>query len=122
MNNGHAITQPRPGLYLCRRTSSWDEKPCDEAFPVLLVNVDTRDCDDPKKIPAHRGTNGDWYERGTNHRVEGGKIHRDLGTVTRWAIELTDIQSFVDRYGPCIVFERNLAGFCQIEIYDDWRE
>lgn len=52
---------PRPGLYLCSRTSAYKLRPCDEAFEVVLINTDTRSCDDPKKIPAHHGTNGDWY-------------------------------------------------------------
>ena len=30
------VVTPRPGLVLCSRTSTWDEeRPCDEAFPVL---------------------------------------------------------------------------------------
>jgi len=88
---------------------------------VLLVNTDTRICDDPKKIPANRGTDGDWYTSGTNHRIEGGMIRRDMGTKVEWAVELQDVQAFVDRHGDCVV-GRNVDGYCTIEIYDDYRE
>lgn len=88
---------------------------------MLIVDTDARNCDDPKKIPANRGTNGDWYEDGTNHRVEGGKIRRDLGTKEVWGVELTDLQAFVDKYGECIVGREN-SGFYTIEIYDTYRE
>lgn len=113
--------RPRAGLYLCTRTSACGMKPCDEAFRVLIVNTDTRDVDDPKKIPANRGTDGDWYKKGTNHRVEGGKIRRDLGTKEEWAVELRDLQAFVDKHGECVV-GRDIDGFCTIEIYDTYRE
>ncbi len=111
----------RQGLYLASRTSAYGEKPCDEAFKIVRVNTDTRNCDDPKKIPAHGGTDGDWFLRGTNHRVENGKIKRDLGTQEKWAVEVPDIQAFVDKYGDCVV-GRDADGFCTVEIYDDCRE
>lgn len=38
-----------------------------------------------------------------------------------WAVELGDIQPFVDKYGECVV-GRNDDGFATIEIYDAWRE
>ena len=121
--NDATVTKPRSGLYLVRRTSNWGEdiKPCDEAFKILFKKIDVRNTDDPKKIPAFRGTNGNWYELGTNHRVENGMIMRDMGTKTAWAIEISDIQGFVDKYGDCVV-GRNVEGFCTIEIYDDHRE
>ncbi len=115
------LTQPRAGLYLCTRTSDWGEKPCDEAFQIKAIKVDARDCDDPKKIPANFGTDGDWYTKGLNHRIEDGIIMRDLGAETKWAVEINDIQKFVDRYGPCVV-SRSVNGFCTIEIYDGHRE
>jgi hypothetical protein len=113
--------RPRPGLYVCSRTSAYGERPCDEAFEISLVNTDTRACNDPKKIPANAGTDGDWYERGTNHRVEGGMIRRDLGTKTEWAVEILDILQFVQDYGPCIL-SVDVDGINIIEIYDDYRE
>lgn len=114
--------RPRQGLYLVSRTSSPPgEKPCDEAFRVVLTNTDTRSCDNPKKIPVNNGTDGDWFLRGTNHRVENGYIKRDLGVKEDWAVEVTDIQDFVDKYGDCVV-GRDVDGFCTVEIYDDYRE
>ena len=114
--------QPRAGLYLCCRTSIWnDGKPCDEAFQILVVNTDVRTVDDPKKIPSNRGTDGDWYKIGTNHRVENGMIRRDLAPRLQWAVEVSDINAFVERHGPCVL-ERDNNGFFTIEIYDAYRE
>ncbi len=45
----------------------------------------------------------------------------DIVGCEEWAIEVSDIQDFVDRYGNCIV-GRDSNGFCTVEIYDDYRE
>lgn len=141
MSDVRQIVKPRPDLYICKRTSSpqrpkdvpfseeylswWrPEKPCEEAFAVFVIATDVRDCDDPKKIPINQGTNGDWYEKGTNHRVEGGVIKRDIGVRAAYAVELQDLQAlqaFVDKYGSCVI-DRDAAGYLEIEIYDDLRE
>ncbi len=117
--------EPYAGLYLCTRTSDYqDVKPCDEAFRVPLVAIDTRDVDDPKKIPINEGTDGDWYIKGSNHRVEDGRITRDMGIEEVWAVKLVDLQAFtdfVDKYGSCII-ARDDRGFCTIEIYDAFCE
>jgi hypothetical protein len=116
------LTISRKGLYLVSRTSSCDsQKPCEEAYQVKIKSVDARNVDDPKKIPSNRGTNGDWYERGENHRVENGKIKRDMGWVDVWVVDIDDIAAFVDKYGDCII-GRDQNGFSTIEIYDDYRE
>lgn len=115
------IVLPCSGLFLANRTSSWSGKPCDEAFEAETMQIDRRNCDDPKKIPAHKGTDGDWYQRGTNHRVENGTICRDLGWQREWFVRLDDVMAFVDKYGECVV-GRDHRGFATIEIYDDYRE
>jgi len=115
---------PRPGLFICTRTSLWDERPCSEAFPVSVVVVDTRCCASPKEIPINNGTDGDWYLKGTNHRVVDGYIKRDLGIETAWAVELPTLSSFVkfvETHETCIV-KVNEEGFSTIEIYDSYRE
>jgi hypothetical protein len=113
--------KPRAGLYLCTRTSAYGEKPCDEAFEVFVLDIDTRNCDDPKKIPMNSGTDGDWYTRGTNHRIEGGMIRRDMGVESKWAVEVADLQAFVEKHDRCIV-SKDRDGFMCLEIYDDYRE
>ena len=116
------ITEPRRGLYLVSRTSNYGiDKPCDEAFEIVITNIDTRTCDDPKKIPINKGTDGDWYKRGTNHRVENGEIKRDMGVEKVWAAQIGDLQEFVNKYGDCVISPIK-DGFCSIEIYDDYRE
>jgi len=115
------LVMPRVGIYLVSRTSCWEGQPCDEAYEVEMIKVDRRTVDDPKKIPVNNGTDGDWYERGTNHRIEDGKICRDLGFYSRWAVQVNDIMDFVDDHGCCMV-SRDSEGFANIEIYDDYRE
>lgn len=114
-----ALTTPRPDLYLCTRTSvMWDERPCEEAFQITIRNVDTRTVDSPDKLTWRKE---DWYKRGTNHRVVGGRIKRDLDPQTVWAVIVTDLPAFVRKYGNCVVRE-NAEGFMEIEIYDSYRE
>lgn len=115
------LESPQAGIYLVSRTSYGFGKPCDEAYEVELVQVDRRRFDDPKKVPAHHGTDGDWYQCGSNHRVENGQICRDIGWYRTWAVQVDDVMKFVDAHGCCVV-SRNPEGFAQIEIYDSYRE
>lgn len=118
------LVTPRPGLYLCSRSSlnfgEAHKKPCDEAFRVRQVIVDTRTVDDPEELLFAFDV-ANWYSHGTNHRVEGGMIKRDMGVREVWAVQITDLQAFVDRHGKCVV-SRDRDGFATVEIYDDWRE
>lgn len=110
-------------LYIVKRTSEWasDVPPCTGAVKLPLIRVDRRSVDDPKKIPANRGTNGDWFTRGTNHRIEDGNICRDIGTYNEWFVDIEDVLLFVKKYGSCVlsVGEKDVP---TIEIYDDYRE
>jgi hypothetical protein len=122
--NDNEITKPRPGLYLCSRTSEYnDGKPCEEAFRALVQVKDVRLTSDPKHIPANKGTDGGWYAQGSNHCIENGNICRDV-LVSEWLVEFLDLeslQSFVDFHGECVI-SRHTSGFAKIEIYDDYRE
>lgn len=116
------LTAPCAGTYLVHRTSIYgDAQPCDEAYQVEVMTVEVRSVDDPKKIPAHKGTDGGWYDKGSNHRITDGKICRDLGWHREWAVDVNDILEFADRHGDCVVSRRR-DGFGVIEIYDDYRE
>jgi len=112
-------------VFLCTRSSSWNEsQPCEEAFQIEVMEVDSRTTDDPKKVRAYNGTDSWWYNTGTNHRVENGKICRDLGLRKVWAVEirtLEDFRAFVSKHGQCIV-AANEGDAWTIEIYDDYRE
>lgn len=110
-------------LYVVRRTSEWcsDVPPCVGAFKKSVTRVDRRDVDDPKKIPANKGTDGDWFTRGTNHRIVDGNICRDMGEYDEWFVDVADILLFVKEHGSCILSlgEKDVP---EIEIYDDYRE
>lgn len=116
------LYEPRRGLFRVRRTSDWNGKgpPCDGAKLYRIIDVDVRTVDDPKKIPAHRGTDGDWYQRGENHRVVNGCIARDVGWQQAWFVEIPDVMEFARKHGRCIV-EVDRDGHDCIEIYD-WCE
>lgn len=117
------LVTPRRGLFRVRKTSHWDEEspPVDGAVLFETQVIDRRNVDDPKKIPAHRGTDGDWWDRGENHRVENGMICRDMGWRLEWFIELADVMEFVRQHGQCVVSIDN-DGHESIEVYDDYRE
>lgn len=111
------------GLLVCRRTSVWEGKPCDEAEEVSFTRVDRRTTDDPMKIPYIGKA---WYEEGRNHRVEDGMIARDFDQ-KRWMVRIADdaaLQAFCEKYDK-IILTLNTDGTepCyEVEIYDDYRE
>jgi hypothetical protein len=49
------IVTPSAELYLCSRTSAYNPQPCEEAYRVLVMQVDRRSYDDPKKSPRTMG-------------------------------------------------------------------
>ena len=111
------------GSLVCRRTSVWEGKPCDEAEEVPFVRVDRRTIDDPMKSPY---VGQAWYDTGRNHRVENGMIARDLDD-KRWMVRIADgaeMQAFCEKYGKVILLLNNGgAEPCyEVEIYDGWRE
>ena len=117
------LVTPRRGLFRVRKTSCWESgvPPCNGARLFETQIIDRRYCADPKKIPAHCGTNGDWWELGENHRIENGCICRDMGWQQEWFVELADVMWFVRQHGPCVV-SIDSDGHESIEIYDDYRE
>ena len=111
------------GLIPCSRTSAYIDKPCEEAEKIPFVCVDRRSIDDPMKNPY---IGKSWYEEGRNHRVENGKIARDLDS-TRWVVRISnaaELQAFCQKYSPVIIDIDNsgIAPCFSIEIYDDYRE
>ena len=116
------VTRPRLGLFLCVLAEShYEDPPCAEAFRARVPETERRRVSDPKKIPEHRGTDGDWYTVGTNHRVVDGRICRDVGTRDDWVVDLPDIQAllaFVDKYRWCGI-SRDNNGFYTIEIREN---
>lgn len=118
------LEKPRRGFVRVRKTSQYfdtDNPPCEGAVKVETKIIDRRNVDDPRKIPAHRGTDGNWWSEGTNHRIENGCICRDMGWSQSWFIELHDVMAFVRAHGTCVVSVGN-DGHEEIEIYDDYRE
>ena len=119
------ITKPSKNIFLVSKTSMGcsDDKPCEDAFLINIIDVDTRTVDDPKKIPCYYNNRDHmWYEEGTNHRIENGYIKRDMGITQEWAIKADDILELIDKYDVSIILSKRADGFYTIEIYDDWRE
>lgn len=110
--------------FIISRTSVYGEDvaPHPKAYKKLSLYRDERGFDSPYKIPAFKGTEGDWYEKGINHRVENGHIVRDFPEEF-WFINIDSLQElldFVDDNGEVILGQRNYH--YSIEIYDDYRE
>jgi len=119
-----SVVMPRSGLFKVFRTSSSgyrsDEPPCRNAVSYKFVHVDRRSASDPSKVIPNEA-HAWWYGEGANHRVEKGKICRDIGYSSSWFVELTDIMAFVREYGECVL-SVDSDGFDTIEIYDYYRE
>jgi hypothetical protein len=110
-------------FYLTRTTDS-DLQPCDEAYQRDYFYVDRRTAKDPKELGQY---GADWYENGTNHRLEDGMIARDIPQPGGWFIELTnllDLLEFVNKHGRVIIepISNRVKDTYEIEIYDDYRE
>lgn len=122
--------------FIIERTSvHYDEiteenKPCEEAYKGQYTYVDTRTCDCPTKILMYYGDPekalNDWFGEGSNHRVENGRIKRDLFTEDTWFIDINSLDAlinFKEKYGDIIIGKRPSCDDCHsIEIYDYYRE
>ena len=115
----------RPTKFAVSRTSSWDEKPCDEAYQEEVFDTDLRTCGSPEEFDARGIDRGrPWLSHGTNHRIIDGMIARDIGTRNQWFVNVDDIWAFQQKYGRLIIEPERVSGewFPSIEIYDGWRE
>jgi hypothetical protein len=113
----HRLVRPQRGTFIVLRTSDYSgtNKPCDGAYRAEVLLVDRRAKGyDPTKSP-------DWFQRGTNHRIENGEHCRDMYWDSVWAIDIPDVMEFVATHGDCVV-SVNREGFHEIEIYDSYRE
>lgn len=62
--------------FLISRTSIWgDKKPYKNACLDTFIRIDERTVDDPSKL-NHKSSRENWYDEGSNHRVENGHIKR----------------------------------------------
>lgn len=114
------ITSPRKGLFFVERTSGI-APPCHQSRMAITPIVDSRNTDDPKKVPQYRFDDSEWYEKGTNHRVVNGHISRDMGWQCVYVIEIEDVLEFVKEHEECVI-RFNSGGYPVIEIYDAPRE
>jgi len=116
-------------FYKVTRTSSWNEKPCDEAIQRKYDFVDIRTLHSFKEFDKKYGEKeGAWLSEGINHYInEEGYIQRTFSNyVTDWFIEnnsLEELMDFNKKYGSIIMEEsHDSPNITEIEIYDDWRE
>jgi hypothetical protein len=91
-----------------RRVSSIgdEEKPCDEAKRQALTPLDYREVEtleEAKKKVWFK----EWYESGTNHREEGGRVVCEKKEKEqRWVVEINSLEELMDfqsKYGDIIV-------------------
>jgi len=104
------------------RTSLFnDEKPCEGSFKEKYIRIDERTISDPFKNIYMK----DWYETGTNHRVENGHIKRDF-VEEGWFVEIATLLEFIqfsNNNGSIIIRKcYHNVSITEIEIYDDYRE
>jgi len=92
-----------------------DEAPVDGAVIEQRPRVDRRTVDDLSRLRFGRDT---WYTHGTNHRVEGGCILRDMEMRSIWVIEIASLEALMTLVGD----DEIVLGAGVIEIYDNYRE
>lgn len=111
--------------FIISRTSQWDGEPHNKAYQDKFIRVDTRVVDCPSKL-NHRVDRENWYEKGTNHRVENGCIKRDF-IGKNWFIDISSLEElleFKEEVGEDIVIQNSWENeeLLEIEIYDTYRE
>ena len=94
------------------------KQPCDGA------KLNTRI--EKEQVGRHASVRKYWYKVGKNHRVEDGKLTRDLEHEV-WEIEinsLEELMSLIDKEGRRIVLGRSYRfdNMGAITIYDDYLE
>jgi hypothetical protein len=86
------------------------------------TRIDERNVANPMENPY---IGQEWYEHGTNHRVEHGHIMRDFAEKCWW-IEINSLQDLIDfmgKEGQIILSQKyDNPGIFEIEIYDTYRE
>lgn len=112
--------------FIVERTSTWGNgKPCALVKKETLLCIDERVVNDPLKITSMGTSDGWWYNKGKNHRVEHGHIKRDFDWDV-WTIELNTLEEllqFRKDYGRIVIEPHPFnPGYLRLEIYDDWRE
>lgn len=95
---------------------------CSKAYQKEIFFVDTCNVDDPSKLRMKEDRE-DWYKHGINHRVEMGRIKRDIGPRKSWFIRIDSLQELMSlyiKYGDLIIRKSyNNPEYMHIEIYDE---
>jgi dissimilatory sulfite reductase (desulfoviridin) alpha/beta subunit len=89
--------------------SVFTPKPVEEAELRDYIATDVRPVDDPKKINPELSPEKWWYGIGFNHRVEDGKIKREIKK-SAWFVEIKDLEElirFIEKYGGSCVIEKS---------------
>lgn len=114
--------------FLITRTSARDDsQPHEKATRKKLKYKDERHVGNPEEFNSRcfpRKEN--WFDSGTNHRIESGHIVRDIER-EEWVISLDGVAGLIDfckEEGELIISvdEDYCPPIMGIEIYDDYRE
>lgn len=113
-------------IYVLRRTSVFDDKPCDEAIKRSFENWSSRSCTEEYFNQCFSASEGLWRSKGKNHSLIDGGITRQNDNVEKWSIEintLEELTAFIDKYGSIVIrADWDDPNAKMIEIYDDYRE
>ena len=116
--------------YRITRTSTYDEKPCENAYAKVIPSWDKRTFKSPEEFDARaikcKWFDGPWFDFGTEHGVNEDGIYRRRGEdETVWYIQAESVEDLCREYGSLIVgyFSDPLGNeYCLVEIYDIYRE
>lgn len=113
-------------LFEITRTSTYDEKPCKNSFPIEIASVDVRTLFSFEDYERRFGES--FLDMGSNHRIlENGHIARDMDAVKRWGLEIStleDLMKFQEEVGEELIITTSYVDHKtpRIDIYDDYRE
>ncbi len=114
------------------RTSSFYEKPCEEAYEKEIIRIDERTFKTFEEYDERWGRDKKWVEEGFNHKIipanediDYQHIYRELNDKI-WCIKINTLEELLElqeKYGDIILStcykNKNIKS---LEIYDDWRE
>jgi hypothetical protein len=109
--------------YICKRTSEYGQRPCDEATPEVVTMYDCRTAPREEMAKNHPRYDFSEYENFTFFDGRAGcrkKMQEDAYTIE--IDNLEQLMDFIKKYGDVVIIKEEQYDFPIIEIYDTWRE
>ena len=105
--------------YIVNRTSTWGEKPIEEAEPCKIHPYFRIKGNAPETLKKRLRESSEIIREFNDGGFEGYRLMED----DVWSCDIPDLHNFVEKYGKIILSKPdNKEGLWKVEIYDDYRE